>query len=131
MACKIYIDGASRGNPGKAGAGVAVFSDGKEEEEISQFLGTKTNNEAEYTALIEALEYISENSVVSCTIYSDSSLLVNQMKGLYKVKSEKVIPLYNKARKYVEGLDIEFVWVRREYNKVADSLANKAIDNQS
>jgi ribonuclease HI len=127
MTFNIFTDGASKGNPGNAGIGVVIYKDNKCVEEISEFVGDKTNNEAEYTAIIKALEKLDELNGKKANIFSDSQLLVKQLKGEYKLKSSKLALLYDEVQKLLEKLDINFMWVPRDENKVADSLANKAI----
>jgi len=130
---KIFCDGASRGNPGLAGAGVAIFCDGIELDQISKFLGKKTNNEAEYLALTLALKWIENHKYFDkkITIYADSQLVVKQLNGEYKVKAPKIVPLFREAKLLVNKcLNIKFVWLRREQNVEADMLANMAIDSR-
>ena len=132
MTIEIYTDGASRGNPGQAGVGVAIYKNKILLDTISQFIGIKTNNEAEYTAVIRALErlhYISETKD-KIEFYCDSELLVKQMKGIYKVKAEKVKPLYKLVQELIKNLDVNFTWISRNENSLADSLANKGIDEK-
>lgn len=124
----IYTDGASRGNPGEAGIGMAFYKEGVYLEGVSKYLGVKTNNEAEYTAVIHALKRALETGEKKIRLYSDSELLIKQLNGEYKVKSEKIIPLYQKVTNLLTSLKVEFHWVEREKNKEADMLANKAID---
>jgi len=125
----IFTDGASRGNPGLAGAGIVIYDGKIILDQFSKFLGKKTNNEAEYGAMILALEYLTDKKIKSANLFSDSEFLVKQMSGKYKVKSEKIIPLYKKAQILLKNLEVKFSWVRREDNTVADSLANKALDD--
>lgn len=133
----IFTDGASRGNPGFAGIGVAIYSDGVLIDQISAFLGNKTNNEAEYTAVIRAFERLKDLkkslNPEKVNLFSDSQFLVKQLKGEYKVKAEKIIPLFKKVQEEIKKLDlnITFNWIRREDNKLADSLANKGIDEKN
>lgn len=130
MVFNIFTDGASRGNPGDAGAGVVMY-DGKElYEEFSEYLGKKTNNEAEYTAVIRALERLDSMNETKGNIFADSEFLIKQVNGEYRVKSEKIKPLYEKVQKLLEGKEIKFHWVPREDNSKADSLANKGIDDR-
>lgn len=133
----IFIDGASRGNPGLSGAGIYGIDD---EGEIiikeSLFLGTKTNNQAEYLALVFALYHIKKLlekralSTIKISFVSDSLLLVQQMKGLYKVKN----PILKQMKTIIETLLIpmhhSFKHVLREYNLQADALANIGIDKK-
>lgn len=124
----IFTDGASKGNPGNSGLGVAIY-DGKEiKEEIFEFLGKKTNNEAEYLAFIKGIEKLIKMKETKANFFSDSEFLVKQMKGQYKVKAEKIVPLYEKAKELTKNLEITINWIPREDNKLADELANKAIE---
>ena len=128
MVLKIYTDGASRGNPGESGAGAMVYQEGIELMEISKYLGKKTNNEAEYLAVLESIKFMIENKYQNAIFYSDSQLLVNQMKGKYKVKAPTIIPIFNEIKALSQNLDLEFNWIPREENSKADELANRAID---
>lgn len=130
----IFTDGGSRGNPGPAGAGAAIYKGEKEIGSVSKFLGTQTNNWAEYEALILALETTHRllgSPVTSLvTIKMDSELIVKQMKGEYKVKNPDMKVKHQRVKELIlESFPkIEFVHVRREYNKRADELANEAMD---
>ena len=130
MAIVAYIDGGARGNPGPAGYGVRIEDEhGTLINEFNGFLGTSTNNVAEYNGLLAALRYAQQNGHRVVHIKSDSELLVKQMRGEYKVKNAGLQPLYNQARVIALGLDrIVFEHVRREHNKDADRLANLAMD---
>jgi len=125
-----YIDGGARGNPGPAGYGVRVEDDtGALIAEFNGFLGTTTNNVAEYNGLLAALRYAEEHGHRIVRIKSDSELLVKQMRGEYRVKNAGLLPLYQRARSIADGMDrIVFEHVRREQNKDADRLANLAMD---
>lgn len=128
---KIWIDGASRGNPGESGAGVVIEeSDGCVVDEISEYLGDNlTNNQSEYFALINALEFCVNQGFNEVRIFSDSELLVKQMNGEYDVNSENILNLYEKARSLESKFsEIEYNHVPRNENEAADSLANKAIE---
>ncbi|MDZ4676004.1 MAG: ribonuclease HI family protein [Oligoflexia bacterium] len=127
----VYTDGASRGNPGPASAGVAIFSaDGKLLEEISLKLGNQTNNFAEYTALIEALKACAAGGAKVLMVRADSQFMIRQMQGLYKVKAEGIIPLYQQCKKLTAHFEvIKFEHIPREQNVHADRLANKALDS--
>ena len=124
------VDGGARGNPGPAGYGVLLEDRaGRKLAELSHFLGHRTNNVAEYSGLIAALEYVSAHPPKAVRVLSDSELLVKQMRGEYKVKSPDLKPLYEKARALSHRLEwfaIEHV-ARRE-NREADRLANRAMD---
>ena len=130
MAIVAYIDGGARGNPGPAGYGVRIEDEhGTAIDEFNGFLGTSTNNVAEYNGLLAALRYAQEHGHRIVHIKSDSELLVKQMRGEYRVKNPGLQPLYNQARVMALGLDrIVYEHVRREQNKDADRLANLAMD---
>ena len=124
-----FVDGASRGNPGPAGYGVFMTTESGDIIEISGYLGTTTNNVAEYSGLLEALAVAREEGATDVEIVSDSLLLVNQMLGKFRVKHENLIPLYKKARglaSYFTNFSIRHTL--RAGNKDADRLANAAVD---
>jgi ribonuclease HI len=125
-----YIDGGARGNPGPAGYGVRIEDDcGNLLAEFSGFLGTATNNIAEYNGLLAALRYAQKNGHRAVRVKSDSELLVKQMRGEYRVKNPGLQTLHQEASALVRELDrITFEHVRREQNKDADRLANLAMD---
>jgi ribonuclease HI len=126
----IYTDGGSRKNPGEAGCGIVIYDDDKKICEISKYLGIKTNNEAEYSGVVLALEKMHSKNLKEAILYSDSQLLVKQLNGEYKVKAEKIIPLNRKVKMLLQDLKVTFEWVRREQNKEADELANIAMDTK-
>ena len=124
------IDGGSRGNPGPAAYGV-VIRDGRGEivAKLKKYIGRMTNNVAEYYGLIAAMDYAQSHSIRVLHIESDSELLVKQMRGQYKVNSEDLRPLFERAKKMSQAFDsfrIEHVY--REQNREADALANEALD---
>ena len=134
----VYTDGGSRGNPGLAGIG-ALIKYGSKEKEYAEYIGTKrTNNEAEYEALVFALKKIKQllgkdkakNAKIKC--YSDSELMVRQLNHQYKLKDEKIqryfVIIWNLMLDFKET---EFNHIPREENKEADKLANKAMDEAS
>jgi probable phosphoglycerate mutase len=125
-----HVDGGSRGNPGPSGYGAYVTdAEGHVLAELSEFLGVQTNNFAEYSGLIAALEYAVEHGYGTVKIVSDSELLVKQMKGQYKVRSEALLSIYGEAKTLVRKLDrFEIRHVLRHLNKDADRLANAAMD---
>ena len=128
----LYVDGAARGNPGLAGAGVVLRDDqGNVLKELSSFLGENlTNNKAEYSALLLGLE-LAKQYAKNVKVYSDSQLMVRQMIGEYRVKNKNLIPLYLEARNLVQTFDsVEFHHIERSQNKLADKLANKGIDQR-
>lgn len=125
----VYIDGASRGNPGPAAYAVLVkTAQGKPLASLSKILGETTNNVAEYRALLAALEYAVEHQH-EVKLYSDSELLVRQIEGRYKVKSADLKPLHDRARTLIRQLKaFSITHVPREENQEADRLANEALD---
>ncbi len=128
-----YTDGASRGNPGKAGVGALICDEkGNTVREASAFIGICTNNEAEYRALILALDLTLEMKAESVDCYMDSQLVVRQMTGQYAVKAEKMIQFWKQARERAAKFKkITFNHVPREHplQQVADKLANRGIDD--
>jgi len=127
-----YIDGASLGNPGPAGAGVYIVDEsGREILRCSRRLGVGTNNVAEYSALIEALKQAHRLGAKSLEIRSDSQLLVRQMTGEYRVKNPGLARLFLEAQRLLEKFDeVRFVHIPRNLNKVADRLAKTAAASQ-
>ncbi len=130
--CSLYTDGASRGNPGDAGAGAVVFDEqGEEIGTCSEYLGTCTNNVAEYKALIIGLEKAISLSCKKLSIYLDSELIVKQIKGQYKVKNETLKPLFLQVKSLLAKLPSWSVnHVPRAQNARADELANIGIDTE-
>ena len=123
------IDGGSRGNPGPAGYGVRIQPAGAEPIDLKEALGACTNNVAEYSGLLAALRWAVANGCRTLHIRSDSLLLVQQMKGVYKVKNAGLRPLWEEARRLVKQIgQVTFEHVRREFNEDADRLANEAMD---
>ncbi len=126
-----YIDGASRGNPGPASAGVAILDvSGKPIQEIAQKIGRQTNNIAEYSALLFGLQAALKLGIEELEIYADSELLVKQMNGEYKVKEDSLKLLHLLARNLQQGFkSVKIEHIPREKNKLADKLANQALDD--
>lgn len=126
----IWTDGAARGNPGPAGAGFVIeTADGSLVEEGSRYLGKRTNNQAEYEALILALEAAQPDRKTELTIYSDSELLVRQLNGEYKVKTPHIREYYSSVSRLLHGAGkVTIRHISREQNVGADALANQAID---
>ena len=131
--CVAYIDGGSRGNPGIAGYGVAIQDEnGAPVASLSENLGIRTNNFAEYSALIGALQYALANGFDAVRAYADSELMVRQIIGVYKVKSPDLKPLFREAKSLISKLkSFSIHHVPREQNREADRLANLAMDNAS
>jgi len=126
---EIYADGGSRGNPGPSGAGAVIMIEGEIKATISSFVGHATNNVAEYTGLILALEEATLLGIKNVHVYMDSELVVKQMTGIYRVRDAKLQPLFVRARSLADEFPLFAIsHVRREKNKIADSLANKAMD---
>ncbi|MFA6184713.1 MAG: ribonuclease HI family protein [Candidatus Shapirobacteria bacterium] len=138
MNINVYTDGGSRGNPGHSGYGLVVYDD---EQNIlfqeSKYLGTKTNNEAEYAGLIGALNWINDNQnslkISKINFHSDSQLMIRQLIGLYKVKAPNLIPIFHQAKDLIKSISssITFKDIRRDFNKLADQLANEAMDRKT
>lgn len=125
-----YFDGGARGNPGPAGWGAYIVDDqGTVLAELHGALGRATNNVAEYHGLIAALQWAVDHDAPSLLVRGDSQLLIEQMRGNYRVKNEGLLPLYKQARLLVMQLhDVRFEHVRREQNKEADRLSNIGMD---
>jgi ribonuclease HI len=127
----LYTDGASRGNPGEAGAGIAILDEqGNELVGTGEYLGQCTNNEAEYRALLHGLAKCAELGKGRLKIHLDSELIVKQIRGEYRVKHPNLIPLFQQTMQRLSAFAAFSVsHVRREKNSRADELANMAIDN--
>lgn len=128
----IETDGAARGNPGLAGAGIIIKDDrGHVLETIGHFLGVSTNNQAEYRALIIGLAAAQRYGPEDVTVRMDSELVVKQMNGQYKVRHPEMIPLYSEAVEAADKLpNVTITYVPREQNRGADQVANVAIDSR-
>lgn len=136
MEVNIYTDGGSRGNPGISGYGLVIYDDQKTLiYQESKFLGIKTNNEAEYSGIIAALEWVKKNQsayqITQLNFFADSQLMIRQLQGVYKVKAPTLLPLFSRAQQLLLQINLptKFTDVRREFNELADKLANKAMDN--
>lgn len=129
MPLTIHIDGGSRGNPGPAAAAIIIERDGAAVFEAGYFLGRQTNNAAEYQGLILALKWAVANGESDVTVYSDSELLVRQIRGEYKVKHPGLEPLYREAQTLLLKVDNwTLQHVPRERNRRADALVNQTLD---
>lgn len=125
---EIYIDGASKGNPGPSGIGVVVCRDKETIKNISSFIGNTTNNVAEYTALIYALQEALKLKAQILEINSDSQLLCRQLNKTYKVKNPNILGLYNQVSHLMEVFkQVSIKNIPREENRGADKLANQVI----
>lgn len=125
-----YCDGGSRGNPGPAGYGVFLQdANGKTVGELSEYLGKKTNNFAEYSGLLAALDHALRQGISKLKVVADSELMVKQIKGQYKVNSPELRPLYEEAKRRIGKLEaFQIQHVLRGKNQQADRLANQAMD---
>jgi len=131
MELTIFTDGASRSNPGEAGAGVSIMQHGIPLEGIARYLGTTTNNIAEYSAAIIGLERAVQLGASKVKLCADSELMVKQLNGQYKVKNEGLKPLHARAKELIARIGcVEVQYIPRERNHDADALANKAIDEK-
>ena len=130
---KIYIDGAARNNPGPAGAGIVLKQDKKILFEQGFFLNQKTNNQAEYLALIISILFLEQYAQKgdSVAIYSDSQLLVRQMTGVYAVRDATLKKIKSVALELLENYKVSFCHVYRKDNQEADFLANRGIDKKT
>ena len=132
-AFRLHVDGASRGNPGEAGFGVHVTAeDGSEVASLYGYLGKATNNVAEYQALLHGLRYALGRGARRVLVFSDSELVVRQVAGAYRVKHPSMIPLHREALALMRQFaEVRVTHVRREQNKDADRLANRALDEKA
>lgn len=126
----LYTDGGSRGNPGPSGIGVIILDAGRKKvKELFKYIGETTNNIAEYSALVCALEEASAMNADEVVVYMDSELLVKQLSGEYKVKNADIKPLFEKALGILKQFSsFEIKHIERARNKDADKLANRAIN---
>lgn len=128
---EIYIDGASKGNPGPGGIGVVVCRDGVTIKNVSVYIGRVTNNVAEYNALIYGLKEALTLKAQKIKVNTDSELLYRQIKKIYKIKSQNLLDLYNQARHLMSGFEeVMLKHIPREQNRGADKLATQAVKNQ-
>lgn len=126
----VHIDGASRGNPGYSGIGIVIMRNNDKIGEYKEFIGMKTNNQAEYTALKKALE-IASTIEDEITVLSDSELVINQRMRCYKVRNKQLKMIFREIsnlEKYFKT--VNYRHIPREINTYADSLANQAIDER-
>jgi len=127
----LRTDGGSRGNPGPAGAGFVIELDQEIICRGGRFLGSQTNNYAEYMALIWGLENVAALGYSAVTVMADSELMVKQVNGIYRVKNEGLKPLHAKASALLRSFaTTRVVHVRREFNEAADAMANEAMDTR-
>ncbi len=125
---QMYIDGASKGNPGHSGIGVIVCKDGRTVKNVAHYIGTATNNVAEYTALIYALQEALLLKADEVTVHTDSELLCRQLHKTYKVKNPRILCLYEQALALIAGFKkFTIHHIPRERNLGADKLATTAV----
>jgi ribonuclease HI len=127
---KIYTDGGSRGNPGDSSCAYVICDlDDSVVEKSGFYLGMATNNQAEYYGFMKGLERARNLGIDRISLFSDSQLVVNQMKGLYKVKNQELAPLHQQVKALADSFEkIEFFYVPRELNKIADGEVNRILD---
>jgi ribonuclease HI len=130
---RLHCDGASRGNPGPAGAGLVLFDpQGRLQVETGRYLGATTNNVAEYQALLLGLAEAHRLGVKKLRVLADSELMVKQLTGRYRVKSPHLIPLWRDALNALKKFEAwTIAHVPREENRLADAAANWAIDQKA
>lgn len=123
----IYTDGASAGNPGKAGIGYLIYKKDTVIKKGGVFIGVQTNNFAEYMALIFSLTQVLAAGEKECRVFTDSQLVCEQIKGNYKVKNNNIYSLFILAKEIISNFSkFEIIYISREENKEADALARKA-----
>ncbi len=129
---RLYSDGAARGNPGPSGAGaVLVEPGGQVVARLGKYLGTQTNNYAEYMGLLIGLKHAKTLGAKEIEVFADSELLIRQLGGRYQVKSPSLRPLYEEAVKLLNDFSrVKLVHVPREMNAAADEMSNRAIDER-
>lgn len=129
---KIYFDGGSRGNPGPSAVGVVVYDDKDNKlEELGEYIGKYTNNIAEYLALKKSLEIASKYNCKKIMLFTDSKLLNNQVKKIWKIKDSNILEVYIKVSRELAKYDIvDLRLIPREENMEADRLVNKALDRK-
>src|SRR5437867_814027 len=130
LSLRAWVDGGARGNPGPAGFGAHIEdTEGNVVREVNGFLGVTTNNVAEYEGLLAALRAARDLGARTLEVFADSELMVRQMNGQYRVRNERLRPLFNKAQSLAQNLSrFRISHVPRERNREADRLANEAMD---
>lgn len=128
----LFTDGASRDNPGRSGVGVYLLKDDHPAFKKGWYVGRKTNNQAEYLALLAGIFYAKKHMSADDTLFicADSELMIKQVKGEYKVKNKDLKVLYDIVRQWLSDVTYSVCHVRREYNTVADEMANMGIDKK-
>lgn len=131
-AWELFVDGAARNNPGPAGAGFYLLKEGVSIEQRGMYLGKKTNNQAEYLALLLGVYYaqLHMGPQDQLLIKSDSQLMVRQIAGIYAIKNRELARIYTTLRTFLDVLHFQVKHIPREENKIADKLANMGIDKK-
>lgn len=128
---KVYTDGGSRGNPGRSACAFVIYESGSILHQDKFFIGINTNNQAEYHALLFALKYLNQKGISDADFFSDSELMVKQIKGIYKVKDLGIQKVFNEVKNEISKMTkFSIAHVRREENKLADQLVNKCLDEE-
>lgn len=129
---KLFTDGGSRGNPGPSAVGIAIHNlDDELVRKESKYIGITTNNQAEYQALKLGLELCRSMGIPTVQVHMDSLLVINQMKGLYKVKNIDLLPVYQSVKELqTKFKQVSFTHVPRELNKIADGMVNECLDSE-
>ena len=128
---KIFFDGGSRGNPGPSAVGAVLYDGGNKLEEMSTYIGSHTNNMAEYMALDSVLDVAEKYKCRKIILFTDSKLLHNQVKKVWKIKDKNILEVFLKISKKLSGYDtVDLRLIPREDNKEADRLVNKALDKK-
>jgi len=137
MVINVFTDGGARGNPGISGYGLVILDNKKTIHQQAKYIGIKTNNEAEYIGLIAAITWLIDHQLELnpdiINFHLDSQLIVRQIQRLYKVKAPNLKPLYQTVVKLLDQLNAKYTFkdVRREFNSIADMLANQAMDQKN
>ena len=129
---EIYTDGASRGNPGPGSYAYVIVADDEILQDDAGYLGTTTNNKAEYEAIIHALDYMADHEGQEATLYSDSKLVINQVHGKWQVKDNALEQRHERVQQLLTDIDVAFSHVPRNtrYVERADALCNKVLDER-
>ena len=125
---QIYCDGGSRGNPGPAASGAVVVANDEVIAKKHKYLGITTNNQAEYKAVLLGFELMHEAGSTSANFFLDSQLVVRQLNGQYKVKDAGLKVIYLQIMEQRKNLDVDFSFIRREFNQHADAAVNECLD---
>lgn len=133
QSAKLYTDGGSRGNPGPSAGGYVILDmENNVVKSNGKYLGITTNNQAEYHSLKGGLEMALSMNITEVEVYMDSLLVINQMKGIFKVKNRDLWPIHDAIKHLLPKFrSVTFTHVRREFNKLADAEVNRALDEHA